>query len=63
MIYLQGRIVAPTTAAAIEAIRARVEAQGYAAKDINPRPCPIQPWKGVIWWEYQIEVVKNVDAT
>ena len=59
----QGRVVAATIADAVEAIRDNLAAKGFAAKDINPYPCPVQPWKGVIWWEYQVEVTENVDAT
>ena len=59
--YLQGRLPAPTPAAAIEAIRAiraRVEAQGYAAGEIRVWVGPVQCFD-LIWFEFLIEVVER----
>lgn len=53
MFVLQGRVATATYEAAIEAIRAKLTEKGYEARKIAPYPCPVQPWKGVVWWEWQ----------
>jgi len=57
-LYLQGRIPSPTYTAAIEAIRARVEAQGYTAGEIRAWVGPVQCWD-LIWFEFLVEVVER----
>jgi len=54
LVVLQGRVTTATYDEAVNLIRAKITLKGYTAKKITPYPCPVQPWKGVIWWEYQI---------
>lgn len=57
MIFLQGRVTASNLLDEAKAkIRDNLRQGGYVAAKISCYPCPIQPWKGTVWWEYQVEV-------
>jgi hypothetical protein len=57
MLIRQGRIWAATTEEAIEAIRAK-----HGLGELRLYPALAQHRPGLIWWEYNIEVVEPHEA-
>ncbi len=57
--YFQGRVVARTRQLAIKKIVRQLEAQGYrpATRSLRCYPCPVQPYRGVVWWEWQVAIL------
>lgn len=58
--FLRGRVVAPTYTEAMQKLNEKVEAMGYRLTDrARVRPASVQPWVGVVWWEHDVEILKN----
>ena len=51
MLLLQSRVFAATKAEAIKKIQAK-----HGTGEIRIYQAPVQPRRGLIWWEYNIEV-------
>lgn len=48
---LKGRVATATYEEAVKAVQSKLTERGYEARKISPYPCPVQPWKEVVWWE------------
>lgn len=57
----QGRVTALTAVDAEGKIRDKLRQKGFTAAKVSCYPCPVQPWKGTIWWEYQVLVQRAYD--
>lgn len=56
MLYHQGRTVAATYAEAAQLLEEKIRKQGYRAGKYRLFPCPVQPYPGLIWWEWLCEI-------
>lgn len=57
LLIMQGRVKAATYDEAVGALINKLKSQGYEpAGKVRPYPCPVQPWKEAVWWEYQVRV-------
>lgn len=59
MTFYQGRVTALTAVDAEGKIRDKLRQKGFTAAKVSCYPCPIQPWKGTVWWEYQVGVSRG----
>jgi len=50
MFYLQGRVVAVDPEEAADKIKASFPGMEFSRLKI--RPCPVQPYPGLTWWEW-----------
>ena len=64
LLIMQGRVKAATYEEAVGALVNKLKSQGYEpAGKVRPYPCPVQPWKEAIWWEYQVRVKPSAGNT
>jgi len=59
--YHQGRLISPTHAEAVAAVRAKLEEKGWRVVSVKVRACPVQCFD-LVWWEWMAQV-EGGDAT